>query len=171
MDKKIEDIYREYKDIVYYFLNIKLKNKAVAEELTQEVFLKVFKSLYSYRGEASIKNWVLTIARNEFISYVRKNKKFQFEELPYEQLAVNNKKDENPEAYISCKENSQMIYNILDKLNDDQRNALILFDIEQLSYKEIANKLNWSLAKVKVTIYRARIKFRQLYEKVDNYEL
>ncbi|WDV46855.1 RNA polymerase sigma factor [Clostridiaceae bacterium M8S5] len=163
MRESIENIYTQYKDLVYYYINIKLKNSAIAEEITQEVFLKVYKSIHSYRGEASIKNWILSITRNEIVSYLRKHEKFKTSQYTDSYDKVNNNRDENPELYIDDREDTRYIFEILDKLNEDQKNAIILHDIKQLSYKEIADRLNWSLSKVKITIYRARIKFKKLY--------
>lgn len=171
MNNKIEDIYIKYKDLVFYYFNIKLNDRAVSEELTQEVFLKVYKSLHKYRGEASVKNWVLSIAKNEMANYFRKNSKVIVDELKDEHVVINQNRLENPQEYIEDKENLKLAFQIMDKLTQEQREVLILFDIKQLSYKDIQKRLNWSLPKVKVTLYRARIKYRQLYRMVNNNEM
>ena len=100
-------------------------------------------------------------------SYYRKNKNYNCSEYKEEYDKVNGNRYENPEEYVEDIENKRLTLTILSRMSEEYRMALVLYEIEQLSYKDIAQRLNWSIAKVKVTIYRARIKFRQLYGKVD----
>ena len=73
--------------------------------------------------------------------------------------------DGNPEVIVENKENSEEVLRILYKLKEEYRTVLILCELNELSYDEIAKTLNWSLSKVKTTIYRARIQFKIYFEK------
>ncbi|MGH4126056.1 MAG: RNA polymerase sigma factor [Clostridium sp.] len=163
--KTLEDIYKKHRVDIYKYLYYQTTNYHVSEELCQEVFLKAFKSLNSYEGRSSIKTWLYSIAHNVYVSWYRKE--IKIESVPMEQNIISSLVaiDGNPEAIIENKEKSEGVIRILYKLKDEYRTVLILCELNELSYVEIASTLNWSLSKVKITIYRARIQFKTIFEK------
>ena len=163
--KTLEDIYKKHRVDIYNYLYYQTTNCHVSEELCQEVFLKAFKALGSYEGRSSIKTWLYSIAHNVYVSWYRKEIKIK--NVPMEQHMVNSLMaiDGNPEAIIENKENSEEVIKMLYKLKDEYRTVLILCELNELSYEEIANTLNWTLSKVKITIYRARIQFKTFFKK------
>ena len=163
--KTLEDIYIKYRSEIYNYLYYQTTNTHISEELCQEVFLKAFKGLASYEGRSSIKTWLYCIAHNVYVSWYRREVKIEF--LPLEKDLVNSLKalDGNPEVAVESKENTNEVIAILYKLKEEYRTVLILCELHDLSYEEISTTLNWSLSKVKTTLYRARIQFKTLFEK------
>jgi RNA polymerase sigma-70 factor (ECF subfamily) len=163
--KTLEDIYKKHRVDIYNYLYYQTTNCHVSEELCQEVFLKAFKALGSYEGRSSIKTWLYSIAHNVYVSWYRKEIKIQ--SVPMEQHIINALMaiDGNPETIIENKENSEEVIRMLYKLKDEYRTVLILCELNELSYEEISTTLNWTLSKVKITIYRARIQFKTFFKK------
>lgn len=163
--KTLEDIYKKHRIDIYKYLYYQTTNSHVSEELCQEVFLKAFKALSSYEGRSSIKTWLYSIAHNVYVSWYRKD--IKIENIPLERNIISSLVaiDGNPEAILEGRENSEEVMKILYKLKEEYRTVLILCELNELSYEEIANTLNWSLSKVKITIYRARIQFKTFFKK------
>ncbi|SHJ53049.1 RNA polymerase sigma factor [Paramaledivibacter caminithermalis] len=161
----LEEIYIAYKSHIYSYLYNHTNNPQVSEELCQEVFLKAFKGLSSFKGRSSIKTWLYRIAHNEYVSWCRKEVKYKCVSIEGKEAYKALVENKSPLDIIESYEEAHNIKNVLSNMNDEYRSVLILCDLHNLSYKEISNILQCSLSKVKITIYRARIKFRQLYEK------
>ncbi|HQJ56621.1 MAG TPA: RNA polymerase sigma factor [Caldisericia bacterium] len=146
----------KYSDRVFsYFIRF-LGDRDEALNLTSEVFFKAFKGIKNFNEDKEFFPWLIKIARNEGINFMRKNK-------VYEELETDKFTEEN---YF---ERDVMLEDALKKLNENDREILLLFYQQDLSYDEIANILNISLENVKVRIFRAKEKLRKLlYKEVDN---
>ncbi len=135
-----------------------------AEDLTQEVFLKVYKALDSYKKEQDFSWWLVSISRNACIDYYRsikrerkilthgldKIKEFKFDGL-------------SPEGSMQAAERSKSLRQSLGSLPEDLRTVLILRDLKGLSYREIADQLGLVEGTVKSRIHRGRA---ELAEKI-----
>ena len=135
-----------------------------AEDLTQEVFLKVYKALDSYKKEQDFSWWLVSISRNACIDYYRSTKRekkllihgldkvrdFKFQGL-------------TPEGNLEAAERSKTLRQSLKDLPDDLRTVLVLRDLKGLSYKEIADQLGLVEGTVKSRIHRGRA---ELAEKI-----
>lgn len=161
----LEEIYVTYKSYIYSYFYSHTNNPQISEELCQDVFLKAFKGLSSFKGKSSIKTWLYRIAHNEYISWCRKEVKYKYVSIEKEEICLALIENKGPLDIIESYEEAYNIRDILLKMKDEYRSVLILCDLHNLSYKEISNILQCSISKVKITIYRARIKFRQLYKK------
>jgi len=166
--KEIGDIYIKYKSSIYSYLYYQTGNKAIAEELCQEVFLKAFKAFASFQGKASIKTWLHSIAHNTYVTWYRREIKYEMIPLDNKEVNLLRSYDHQPEIAIEKLENNNEIVKVLNSLKDEHRNVLILSELQELSYEEIGNTLNWNLSKVKSTLYRARIQFKLNYEKAGD---
>jgi len=146
----------KYSDRVFsYFIRF-LGDRDEALNLTSEVFFKAFKGIKNFDENKEFFPWLIKIARNEGINFMRKNK-------TYEELETDKFTEEN---YF---ERDVMLEDALKKLNENDREILLLFYQQDLSYDEIANILNISLENVKVRIFRAKEKLRKLlYKEVNN---
>lgn len=158
---KFTKAYEDSKDSVYGYLLYMTKNVQLAEDLSQETFLKMFLSITKFREHCEVKTWALTIARNTFLSYAKKKKPILLEEhvLEMEYSPCHNE----PENNMLQQEERELIQSILIALNENERTALLLCDYEGLTYEEIARITNISSDAVKGRIYRSRQKFRRLY--------
>lgn len=166
MKAKFEQLYHELKNTIYNYLYYVVKDEQLAQDLSQETFLKIYLNLSRFRGESSIKTWSLVIARNVFLNHIRKKKPSLIEEK-FIDLNVNNN-DNIPEDMIIKKENSELIKRVLFSLKEDDRTILILRDHENLSYSEIGQIMDLSEVVVKSRIFRARSKYKEQYLKLSN---
>lgn len=166
--EKINDIYIKYKGAIYSYLYYQTGNSAIAEELCHEVFLKAFKALASFQGKASIKTWLHSIAHNTYVTWYKREIKYEMVPLDNKEVNLLRSYDYQPEAAIEKLESNNEIIKVLNSLKEEHRNVLILSELQELSYEEIANTLNWTLSKVKSTLYRARIQFKLNYQKAGD---
>lgn len=160
MKERFSKVYKECRDPVYGYLLYMTKDVQLAEDLSQETFLKIFLGLLRFRGESSVKTWALTVARNTFLAYAKKKKPVLLEEQELEQSA---ERQSLPEDYMLQKEQGILIQEVLMALNERDRTVLILRDYEGLSYEEAASVLGIEEGVLKSRLYRARQGFRKLY--------
>ena len=155
--------YEQCRDSVYGYLVYMTKDVTLAEDLSQEVFLRMFLHLDKFRGEASVRTWGLRIARNVFLSYAKKKQPVLLEEQEWEQLPDLSRSQ--PEEEALKKEEAEKIHRCLMCLSEQERTILLLRDFQELSYEEIGKIMDFTTEVVKVRIFRARQKFRKIYEK------
>lgn len=159
---KFPEVYEETKDVVYGYLYYMTKDKSLAEDLSQETFLKIYQNLKKFKGQSSIKTWCLTVARNTFLSFARKKKPVLLEEQYLE--TIPEYYENIPESNVLKREEAERIAEVLAMLRADDRTILLLRDYEGLSYTEIAAVMELSETAVKARIHRARERFRKLFQ-------
>ena len=139
-----------------------------AQDLTQEVFLKVYRTLHSYRPDSgSFETWMVRIARNHFIDNYRKFKTERaktgaLEDHPTEAAISVTVRPEDPGRSLERRQTAERVHRLLALLPDDQREAVILRDLEELTYEEIADLLSLPMGTVKSRINRGRIELARL---------
>ncbi|WP_017185852.1 RNA polymerase sigma factor [Alkalibacillus haloalkaliphilus] len=143
-----------YADDVYRFLAFRLGSPDV-EDLVQDVFIKAIDHSHSFKGDASPKTWLLTIARNLAVDYTRKNKVRDWRRLLQYEEYQNPKVDQSPEEIYEQKEASSLLYQFISELKPNYQEVLLLRGIEEMSVREVAAVLGWSESKVSVTYHRA----------------
>lgn len=162
MKIKFKIAYDECKDSIYGYLLYMTKDVGLTEDLSQETFLKMYLNMSRFKGESSIKTWALKIARNTFLTYARKKQPVLLDEQELELEAsfyIN-----EPEENVLHKEREEQIRKIMMTLKEQDRTILLLRDYEELNYEEIAQILSISVEVLKSRLYRARQKFRKLYQ-------
>ena len=158
--------YEQCRDSVYGYLVYMTKDVTLAEDLSQEVFLRMFLHLDKFRGEASVRTWGLRIARNVFLSYAKKKQPVLLEEQEWEHLEqLPDLSRCQPEEEALKKEEAERIRQCLMCLSEQERTILLLRDYQELSYEEIGKIMDFTTEVVKSRIFRARQKFRKVYEK------
>jgi RNA polymerase sigma-70 factor (ECF subfamily) len=138
-----------------------------AEDLTQEVFLKVYRTLHSYRPESgALETWIVRVARNHFIDHYRKYKTERTQtgtlEDHHEASVSPTLRVETPSQALDRKETVDRVHRLLALLPEDQREAVVLRDLEELTYEEIADLLELPIGTVKSRINRGRIELARL---------
>ena len=139
-----------------YAFTIALKvvgDRADAEEVSQDAFIKAFHYLKGFNRTARFSTWLYRIVFNTAISYKRK-KKIRFED-------IENKHVENPEradADIEMKDKKAFVASALSKLNESDQLAIQLFYIREFSLEEVAEMMGQNINTVKVRIHRARLR-------------
>lgn len=132
-----------------------------ANDLTQDIFIKIYKNIDKFDESFNISSWILRISKNHCIDYWRKNKKNNFRI----DLEDNLLRDEHsPEDDLIKNADLNKLREKMLLLKPEVRALLILRDIQNHSYQEIADSLNVPLGTVKSKINRARIQLAKLYE-------
>ncbi len=138
-----------------------------AEELTQEVFIKVIKNREQFRGETSEKNWIYRIATNTAKDFMKSRYKKLSDSISEEDLEHYDSSwvDENtPEALNMTSEMNQCIREFIHRLPDQYATALILSELEGRTIKEISEILDLSQNATKVRLHRSRARLRDEIE-------
>lgn len=155
--------YKEFAPAVKRFLQGKMGSEAVAQELLQDTFLSAFDSLPMYRGEASVKTWLLSIARHEVLDYYRK----RYVRKVVEQTGVLwegvGESLATPEMEWKKVEMSARFDKALGKISGRYRKVIELRYQRGLSVKEIASKLALPFKATESLIFRARGAFAEAY--------
>jgi len=154
--KAFEEIYKAASGFVYSCAHRVVNNASDAEEITQEVFLKVHKNLEKFEFRSSLKTWIYRITVNTAINYSKKMKREMppHKEIENEQpLADTEHRIDN---IIENSDNERVLQALLGILNPDQKACLILREIEGLDYKEIAAALRININTVRSRLKRAR---------------
>jgi len=167
LDKGDQKAYAElmgrYHDSVYFMLLKMVNNKDDADDLTIEAFGKAFKRLSQYTPNFAFSTWLFKIASNNCIDFIRRKKMVTFSiDKTFEndeggEMSMDLKASGlNPEENIIKKQKSQLMHDIVDKLKPRYRVLVEMRYFEELSYEEIAEKLELPLGTVKAQLFRAR---------------
>ena len=161
--EEFERIYQLYfKDVYYYILSLS-RNKYIAEDITSETFLKAMKAIDNFRGDTKLSVWLCQIAKNQYFSYLRKNKKIEFRK---DLDNLMEKEDINIfERDIISKDEFIRINSIIDSsLQEPYDEIFRLRFYGELSFKEIGKLFgktdNWAC----VIYHRARKKIQKELE-------
>ena len=162
-----EEIYATYEKPVYNYVLHMVKDTQLASDLIQEIFIKIYQNLESYRGEAKLSTWIYKIATNAYLDYFRTavHKKEKVTE-PLDNYSDEKKKLEEVKRVLSIDEQvvkfemNACIREFLDKLPEEYRAVIVLHDLQAVKNQEIADILSCSLETVKIRLHRARNKFR-----------
>ena len=170
-----EDLIARYQQPVYGIAYRLLGNAADASDVVQEVFLKVFRGVGSFREHSSLRTWMYRIAVNEAHNHHRWFNRHCRREVPMEEGAERSAALESaahpgrsPFDHALESENRTLIEQALANVNPVFRTAVVLRDIENLSYEEIAEILQVSMGTVKSRILRGREALRrELTQRAD----
>lgn len=138
----------------------------IASDVTQEIFIKVYHNLDKYREEKNFSSWIFAISRNYCIDYWRKNKKHIINSQELDENIGTGKP--TPEETLIQESEIDGLRKKLAQLEPELRLAIILRDIQDLSYKEIADRFSIPEGTVKSRINRARLKLAQAYMQGDS---
>lgn len=144
-----------------------------AEDLTQEVFIKVYSSINQFRGESQLSTWIYRIAITKSLDHLRAQKrKKRMAILKYlsgdeeKQIDIEAPKDQNPDIIIDNSERMKILNDAINTLPENQRVAFSLSKYDEMSSKEIAEVLSTSISAVEALIHRAK---KNLEKRLYNY--
>ncbi len=158
-----EDLVRKYQDRIYNLCLYMLGYPRDAEDAAQDTFVKAYKALNGYKPDFEFYTWLYRIAVNTCRDYRKKGKA----SVPSEYLEDIASPEPSPEHIYQSKETAKLIQASLTRLPEKLRAAIILRELEGLSYEEIARTLHTSVGTVKSRISRARGELRRiLYKKI-----
>ena len=142
--------------------------KETAHDLTQDIFLKVYQNLSSFKGESHIYTWLYRISLNHIINYLKRERRFRWMELMDTTVSEVLNQNEIPPQFvmhsnpmppdkgIEKTERERIIWYIILKLPEKQRVPFILHRYEGFSYQEVADQLGISLSNVESRMHRAK---------------
>ncbi|MDD5686902.1 MAG: sigma-70 family RNA polymerase sigma factor [Elusimicrobia bacterium] len=166
-----EQMVGKYKNRVFNTIYSVMGDSQEADDIAQEVFVKVYFSINSFKGKSSFATWLYRITVNECIDALkkRKNKTVSIESSfskddkgAIKDILQGN--EDSIEKQMISKETQKIITNLIFSLPEKYSLIVILKDIENLSYKEISQAMNISMDKVKVYLFRARQSLKQKLE-------
>ena len=153
-------LYERYLDEIYRYVFFKVSNQQTAEDITEETFIRTWKSLSRiYQGDGKIDNlraWLYGVARNLVVDFYRKNRP----EIDLEATLQTNA--QTPEETAIEQERSNQVRSALQKLKPDLQQIIIFYLINDLSHKEIASILGVSEGHSRILLYRALKKLKNL---------
>ena len=155
-----DEVVERHSDRVYRLAYRLTGNRPDAEDLTQEVFVRVFRSLSTYTP-GTFEGWLHRITTNVFLDQARRKQRIRFDALSEEASARLASPAAGPEQQVHDGMFEDDIQRALDALPPDFRAAVVLCDIEGLSYEEIAATLDIKLGTVRSRIHRGRAQLRE----------
>ena len=136
----------------------------------QEIFIKAYQKLSTYRAEAPFEHWLMRMAVRTCYDFLRKhqrNREYNVTEISDEENDwLENVGDEGPERETAQAAAKALVERLLDGLSPDFRIVITLLEIEEKSVKEIADLTGWSVSLVKVRAYRARKQMRKMLARI-----
>ncbi len=132
-----------------------------AEDVLQEIFLKVFDRIKNYRGDSAFSTWLYRMTTNHCLDILRRRKILSF--MGFENAPeIADKKDSNKAIDLGF---SPVIVKAIEKLPEKQKACLLMREMDDLSYEDIAKALNLSLGSVKSNIHRSKAFLKEALEK------
>ena len=168
-----ERLILRYQDRVYNTVLKICGNKDDAAELCQDAFVKAIMALKNFKAQSSFYTWLFRIAVNHTYNFCQRNKKVKFESLQAQpgQDSSQQLKDfladktmSDPAVIVSNREIHALVLEALERLDVDKRMVVVLRDIEQMNYTEIAETLKIDIGTVKSRIFRGRKNLRDILE-------
>ncbi|MFT5170899.1 MAG: RNA polymerase sigma-70 factor (ECF subfamily) [Candidatus Marinamargulisbacteria bacterium] len=158
-----------YEKKVYRMVFGMVRNTSDAQDLTQEIFVKVYQNLKKFRTESSLSNWILKIGSNHVKKFWIKSKvgrlvslEFLADEKHWEIEDVSD--DANLELTQEKKETFGILHKAIENLDMKARQIIVLRELNELSYQDIATILNMSIGTVKSRLSRAKEKLKEQLE-------
>ena len=173
--RSYEELVRRHMQRVYGIAYRVVSHKEEAEDITQDVFVKVYHGLKKFEQQSSFSSWLYRIATNSALDALDKTKRHSKNIAPLtrqnntrneektDALNLPASSAEEPEEKVIQKELRECINRVLKKLDREQARLLIMRDFEDLSYDEIARVLQLGLSAVKMRIHRSRLAFQEMF--------
>ncbi|MGK0252815.1 MAG: RNA polymerase sigma factor (sigma-70 family) [Mariniflexile sp.] len=165
-----------YKDLVFSLTIKMLKNREEAEEVSQDTFIKVYKSLPKFKGDSKFSTWIYKIAYNSCLDRLKKNKKF-YNNVPIDEFTENQVKTiDNALENLETKEREQAIQDCIALLPSEDGFLLTLYYFEDQSLEEISKVMDLTPNNVKVKLFRSRKKLATILKErlepeiIESYE-
>lgn len=178
-------LYNKYRDYIRYYCYMKLRDQKTSEDLANEILIRVYNNLDKYEMKYTLSSWIYRITKNYVIDHVRKQKKNltnMSRSVSIQEVSVTDNKDEqalgiisseviasnflSPEERYTKRElrrtRIEILKEYLGQINEQDRNILLMYYYEDMSYDEIASKLNIGLSKMKVRMLRAKKKLKEM---------
>jgi RNA polymerase sigma-70 factor, ECF subfamily len=170
------ELLSRYERPVFSLVYRMVRDRALAEDLAQEAFIRAFNAIGTYKPKFKFSSWIFKIANNHAIDHLRKRKldtvsidgsphASSAEDLARTRLVVESH-DESPDQYVEARELGGQIEEAIGSLRPEYRTAVLLRHVEGYTYEEIAHIMDVPLGTVKTYLHRARGELRSLLDHV-----
>lgn len=146
------ELIRRHQDFVYGSVLRVVKNPTLAEDISQDCFLRAYRALPDFRGESQVRSWLYRIAHNLAINAVTRRREYPTEIMP-EILASG---EDGPAHSAEMGDLAAAMAEAIEALPEDLKQPLVLRELQHLSYEEISAELDLPLNTVRTRIFRAR---------------
>lgn len=169
-DLAFKTIVDAYQNMVYNTCLAIVKSEEDAEDIAQEVFVQVYQSIKSFKGESKLSTWIYRIATTKSLDHERKKKRkkrFGFVKSIFgedSEIIINPPDFNHPGVALDKKENAAKLFKAIDKLPENQRIAFLLNKVEGLSYQEVSQVLQVSVSSIESLLHRAKNNLRKILE-------
>lgn len=138
-----------------------------AEDLAQDIFIEVFRSVDRFKAQSSLSTWIYRIAVNKSLNFLRDRKKrYHDSSYSHDEAQIRSDEDTSADGSLVQKDHARALHGALDKLPEAQRTAFILSKYEEMKYSEIAGIMKTSISSVESLLFRAK---RNLQENLKDY--
>jgi RNA polymerase sigma-70 factor (ECF subfamily) len=164
-----------YQDRVFRVLLRMIGDRAEAEDLAQEVFISIFKAIESFRGDSQLSTWVYRVAANHCrnrLKYLARRRRqltddFDEESVADAQSVTTPDRQGTPDRLLEARQTEALLEQGLSRLDDEQRELVVLREVEHLSYEEIMAITGLPEGTVKSRLHRARSALREHLERAE----
>jgi RNA polymerase sigma-70 factor (ECF subfamily) len=166
-DRPFQELFRRYHSLVWRVCYSYLRNQQDAEDLTQEVFFKVHRSLHQFEGRSSFKTWLYRVAINTCQNEIRhRGRRPQEAETELETVAEVTPSRQSVEKEYQNNYQRELLAEALASLDPDVSEILYMKDMEERPYNEIADLLDIGLSAAKMRVQRARLALQVQYRQL-----
>ncbi len=153
-----------------------LQNQEDAEDVAQDVFIKVFESIHQFKGESTLSTWIYRVAVTSALEFLRKKKRKKRFGFLRPILGEDNEPTvdvpdfHHPGVQLDNKEKAAILFKSIRQLPENQQIAFILNKVEGLSYQEVANIMQTSLSAIESLLHRAKSNLKEILKNFNNLE-
>ncbi len=158
-----DDVVSEYQKPLSQYLHNMVRDKELAQDLTQDTFIEAYQAIPKTQGNLNLKSWLYRIATNNAIQVLRRRRIISW--IPWvEGIRTSTETSSSHEENLA---QSELVHNTMKKLPEKYRAVLLLHDGDGFNCTEIGTLLNISLEATQKRLTRARVMFRDAYEKLE----
>lgn len=163
--KAFDLLVKQYEKLVFHVVNRLVNDKEDKEDICQEVFIKVFKSLAGFAFQSKLSTWIARIAYLTAVNHLKKYKKAGITVYPTD-ISNFHFTNENPEQALTKQDTSTYIHRLIEKMPEQYKTVLTLYHLNEFSYQAIEEITGMPEGTVKSYLFRAR---KLLKEKLEVY--
>jgi RNA polymerase sigma-70 factor (ECF subfamily) len=162
--QQVSALFERYNKRIFNFLARMTMDRDLAEDLTQNVFLRIIKYRNSYREGARFQSWIYQVARNVFSDHYQAHKNKFSDFVDVEKVSDHL---QDPDENEAIDEREKLLQRSMALLSDEQRELLILTRFQQMKYEDVAAVMDTTVANIKVKVHRAIAKLREHYFELE----
>lgn len=154
-----------------------LQNQEDAEDVVQDVFIKIFESIHQFKGESALSTWIYRVAVTSALEFLRKKKRKKRFGFLRPILGEDNEPTvdvpdfHHPGVQLDNKEKAAILFKSIRQLPENQQIAFILNKVEGLSYQEVANIMQTSLSAIESLLHRAKSNLKEILKNFNNLDV